>query len=113
MIAVGAEEKGQGIGRIRMCRIKDASAASLHPFVINNIESGSVIHTDGWKGYRGLDKQNYSHKVTVLRGRKAPLAMTTWITTWMSLRFGLIGAILGIGVSFFIDYYSRRYLWSR
>ena len=70
LIVVGAEENGKGIGRIRMCRIKDASAASLHPFVVNNIESGSVIHTDGWEGYSGLDKQGYSHKVTVLRGRK-------------------------------------------
>jgi transposase-like protein len=70
LIAVGAEENGKGIGRIRMCRIKDASATSLHPFVVNNIESGSVIHTDGWEGYSGLDKQDYSHKVTVLRGKK-------------------------------------------
>ena len=70
LIAVGAEENGKGIGRIRMCRIKDASAASLHPFVVHNIEPGSLIHTDGWEGYSGLDKQGYSHKVTVLRGRK-------------------------------------------
>ena len=70
LIAVGTEENGKGIGRIRMCRIKDASAASLHPFVVNNIESGSVIHTDGWEGYSGLDKQGYLHKVTRLRGKK-------------------------------------------
>jgi transposase-like protein len=70
LIAVGAEENGKGIGRIRMCRVKDASAASLHPFTVNNIESGSVIHTDGWEGYSGLDKQGYLHKVTRLRGKK-------------------------------------------
>ena len=70
LIAVGAEENGKGIGRIRMCQIKDASAASLHPFVVNNVEPGSIIHTDGWEGYSGLDKQSYLHKVTVLRGRK-------------------------------------------
>ena len=72
-----------------------------------------MIHTDGWEGYSGLDKNDYSHKVTVLQGRKAPLAMTTWITTWMSLRFDLIVAILGIEVSFFIDYCSNLSLWSR
>ena len=70
LIAVGAEENGKGIGRIRICQIKDASAASLHPFIANNIESGSIIHTDGWDGYSGLDKKDYSHKVTVLRGKK-------------------------------------------
>jgi len=70
LIAVGAEENGKGIGRIRMCRIKDASAASLHPFVVNHVESGSLIHTDGWEGYSGIDKQGYLHKVTVLQGKK-------------------------------------------
>jgi len=70
LIAVGAEENGKAIGRIRICQIKDASAASLHPFIANNIESGSIIHTDGWEGYSGLDKKDYSHKVTVLRGKK-------------------------------------------
>ena len=70
LIAVGAEENGKGIGRIRICQIKDASSASLHPFITNNIKSGSMIHTDGWEGYSGLDKNDYSHKVTVLRGKK-------------------------------------------
>ena len=70
LIAVGAEENGKAIGRIRICQIKDASASSLHPFIVNNIESGSIIHTDGWEGYIGLDKQDYLHKVTVLRGKK-------------------------------------------
>lgn len=70
LIAVAAEENGKGIGRIRMFQIEDASAASLHPFVVNNIDFGSIIHTDGWEGYTGLDKQGYSHKVTVLRKRK-------------------------------------------
>jgi len=70
LIAVGAEENGKGIGRIRICQIKDASSASLHPFIANNIKSGSMIHTDGWEGYSGLDKNDYSHKVTVLRGKK-------------------------------------------
>ena len=51
LIAVGAEENGKGIGRIRICQIKDASSASLHPFIANNIKSGSMIHTDGWEGY--------------------------------------------------------------
>ena len=39
--------------------------------------------------------------------------MHIWITTWMSLRFDLIAAILGIEVSFFIDYCSNLSLWSR
>ncbi len=70
LVAVAAQEDGKGIGRIRMRRVKDASAASLHPFVVDCIEPGSVVHTDGWDGYRGLGESGYRHQVTVLRRRK-------------------------------------------
>ena len=33
LIAVAAEERGTGLGRIRMQRVQNASAASLMPFV--------------------------------------------------------------------------------
>jgi len=72
LIAVAAEEVGKkGIGRIRMKRIHDASSESLHPFIKESIESGSVIHTDGWSGYLGLDEVVYTHEATSLRGRNA------------------------------------------
>jgi transposase-like protein len=70
LIVVAAQEDGKGIGRIRMRRVPDASAASLHPFVLESVESGSVVHTDGWDGYVGLETHGYRHDVTVLRGRK-------------------------------------------
>ena len=70
LIVVAAQEDGKGIGRIRMRRVSDASADSLHPFVLESVESGSVVHTDGWDGYVGLEAQGYRHDVTVLRGRK-------------------------------------------
>ena len=52
------------LGRVRMQRVDDVSGASLIPFVSAAIESGSEVHTDGWKGYNGLSKQGYSHRVT-------------------------------------------------
>jgi hypothetical protein len=50
MIAVAAEEDGDGIGRIRMRRLPDGSAESLLPFIEDSGEPGSVVHTDGWLG---------------------------------------------------------------
>jgi transposase-like protein len=70
MIIIAAQEDGMGIGRIRMRRISDASAESLHSFVKDFIAPGSVVHTDGWRGYAGLDQQSYTHEVTVLKRRK-------------------------------------------
>lgn len=70
LIAVAAEEDGDGIGRIRLQHIPDASMCSLHSFVLASVEPGSVLHTDGWEGYNGLEVFGYKPKVTVLSGRK-------------------------------------------
>jgi transposase-like protein len=45
----------KGFGRVRLGLIPDASAKSLHAFVADYVEPGSIILTDGWRGYRGLD----------------------------------------------------------
>lgn len=70
LVAIAAQEDGNGIGRIRMRRVPDASARSLHGFVEESIESGSVVHTDGWDGYAGLEGKGYKHEVTPLRGHR-------------------------------------------
>jgi transposase-like protein len=66
LIAVAAEEDGDGIGRIRLKHIPDASAESLHLFIATSVEPGSVVHTDGWKGYNNLEASGYKTKVTIL-----------------------------------------------
>ena len=70
LVAVAAEEDGRGMGRIRLRRIVDASAASLEAFVEEAIQPGSLVHTDGWEGYAGLENKGYRHEVTVLRGKR-------------------------------------------
>jgi len=70
VVVVAAEEKGGGIGRIRMARVPDASARSLEPFLLAAINLGSVVHTDGWSGYAGLEAKGYIHEVSLLRGKK-------------------------------------------
>jgi transposase-like protein len=67
VIVVAAQEDGQGIGRIRIAHVVDASSASLHGFVETAIESGSVIHTDDWTGYQGLEAKGYQHIVTPIK----------------------------------------------
>jgi transposase-like protein len=73
MIAVAVEEDGDGIGRIRMRRIPDASAESLMSFIEDSVEPGSLVHTDGWLGYQPLKGRGYRHKITFLkRNSKTP-----------------------------------------
>jgi transposase-like protein len=68
MIAVAAEEDGDGIGRIRMRHIPNASSESLMPFIADSVQPGSVVHTDGWLGYQPLEGKGYRHKLTFLKG---------------------------------------------
>lgn len=64
LVMVAVEDKGdEGIGRIRMGVVPDASGQSLLNFVRESIEEGSEVRTDGWSGYRGLSAAGYRHAV--------------------------------------------------
>ena len=67
---IAAQEDGDGIGRIRMRRIPDASADSLMPFIDEAIEPGSNVRTDGWLGYSPLQGKGYRHRIIFLKGQK-------------------------------------------
>lgn len=70
LVVIAVQEDGKGIGRIRFRQIPDASAESLTPFIQDTVEPGSVIHTDGWKGYCSVKSAGYIHEATVLKGKK-------------------------------------------
>jgi transposase-like protein len=70
LIVIAAQEDRDGIGRIRMRRIYDASAESLMPFVDEAIEPGSNVRTDGWLGYLPLQGKGYRHRIVCLKGRR-------------------------------------------
>ncbi len=72
IVAIAAEEKGRGIGRIRLCRIEEVSAASLIAFARNAVTPGETIHTDGWRGYAGLEGAGYRHKISVMSAATDP-----------------------------------------
>ena len=73
LIAVAVEEeRGAGLGRIRMQRVKDASAASLMPFVEESVESGSVVVTDDWAGYDPLKKKDYQRRIITIKHHREP-----------------------------------------
>ncbi len=69
LVVIAAQKDGRKIGRIRSGRVADASAESLEAFIQRAIEPGALVHTDGWRGYNGLDKLGYKHEVAVLRGK--------------------------------------------
>jgi transposase-like protein len=68
VVAVAAENRGRAIGRIRLRRVDDVSAQSLTRFVQDAVAPGSIVHTDGWSGYAGLEKLGYTHSRMTLKG---------------------------------------------
>ncbi len=64
LVAIAVEDKGdKGFGRIRLQRIEGASMISLTTFIANNIDSGSTVRTDGWRGYNNISSNGYNHIV--------------------------------------------------
>ena len=69
-IAVEIHEP-KGYGRCRIAPLSDASSASLHAFVSDHVEPGATVITDGWQGYRELDKLGYCHEARSQRATRA------------------------------------------
>lgn len=70
LVVVATEENGKGIGRIRLKQIPSASGANLTRFLRESVAPGSVVHTDGWRGYSKVGLFGYEHQVTVLKGKQ-------------------------------------------
>jgi transposase-like protein len=111
LVVIAAQEDGRKIGRIRMRRIPDASSQSLHRFIEDSIEPGSIIHTDGWQGYKGLQAKGYRHDVTILEGRKETalelLPRVHWVVS--SLKRWLLGTHQGAVSQEHLDYYLDEF----
>jgi transposase-like protein len=63
LIIAAVEEDGNGIGRIRLRHIPDLTKASLHGFIAEAIELGSIVQTDGLNAYMGLSGYIHDRRV--------------------------------------------------
>ena len=139
LIAVAAEERGTGLGRIRMQRVQNASAASLMPFVEESVEPGSVVVTDNWSGYDPLKKKDYQRRIISINNRREQAsqllprvhlaisyssagcwarirgrsATSIWTTISTSSCSASIGADHAVGASSSTALCSRPWRWSR
>ena len=63
MVLVAVEDKGEGVGRIRLAIIANGSHACIIRALKEIVEPGSVVRTDKWQGYAGLVRDGYNHVV--------------------------------------------------
>jgi transposase-like protein len=109
-VVIAAQADGPGTGRIRMRVVKDCAAASLHPFIQDCIEPGSVIHTDGWQGYSGLEEKGYRREIAKLDTRKDASKLMPRVHRVASLvKRWLLGTHQGSVAYYYLPYYLDEF----
>lgn len=107
LVVIAAQKDGRGIGRVRMRRIRRASAEELTSFVRNAVEPGSTVFTDGWNGYAGLSKLEYDHHAGFFQEDGAMLPRVHRIASL--LKRWLIGTHQGAVSHEHLEYYLDEY----
>jgi len=113
LVVIAVEDKGIGIGRIRLRRIPDASGKSLNHFVKENIDAGSNIRTDGWRGYNQLKKQGYNHSISIqgsnIGGNPLPLVhmVASLLKRWLLGTHQ--GAVSHEHLEYYLDEFTFRF----
>ena len=54
-------------GRARLLHVEDASGKTIVGFLKDYVEKGTLVRTDGWSGYSGIEKHGYRHDPFILR----------------------------------------------
>ena len=62
-VALEIKEGRNQLGRVRMHMVSDASVKSLCGFIKDNVQTGSTVITDGWKGYNQLSDYGFNHVI--------------------------------------------------
>ncbi len=112
LVIIAAQKDGRKIGRVRLARIADASAASLEGFLAQAVEVGSTVHSDGWQGYAGLPRLGYQHKISVVRGKEADAAVKLLPRVHLIaslLKRWLLGTHQGAVAETHLDYYLDEF----
>ena len=110
LVMIAVEDKDElGFGRIRLGRVEDASGDSLTRFIEDNIEVGSTVRTDGWKGYNGLSEKCYEHVVQFETGEVGEDMLPLVHRIASLMKRWLMGTYQGAVREQHLDYYLDEY----
>jgi len=111
LVLVATEVRRRNIGRIRLARIADSSAAAIVPAVEASVEKGAVIVSDGLSSYDGLSDRGYRHEPRVIRGsgREASALLPRVHRVASLLKRWLLGTHQGAVHREYLDYYLDEF----
>jgi transposase-like protein len=110
LVVIAVEDKGvEGIGRIRLQRVADASGQSLAAAVQATVAASSTVRTDGWGGYGSLRSAGYIHTVAreAAEPGESPLPLVHRVASL--LKRWLLGTHQGAVHASHLDYYLDEY----
>lgn len=109
LVVIAAEIKQEHIGRIRLRRVANASAASLELAAEQAVEPGSVVRTDGWNGYNQLKCLGYVHEVVRKNAHVGDNLLPYCNRVAALLKRWLMGTHQGAVSHEHLDYYLDEY----
>ena len=109
LVLIAAQMDVKRIGRIRLRRVEDASAASLEPAVLEAVEVGSLVRTDGWNGYNSLDHLGYVHDIARKKADVGKNLLPCCNRVASLLKRWLMGTHQGAVSHEHLDYYLDEY----
>ena len=68
LVGVAVEVRGTALGRCRMGVLDDAGWQSLRTFLVDRVEPGATVITDGWGAYPKATAGRYVHEPFVIAG---------------------------------------------
>ncbi len=108
LVGVAVEDKGdEGIGRIRLGILPDASSPSLNEFIIERVNQGSTIRTDNWSGYNELKAVGYGRCVLGRKDLKLVHLVASLLKRWLLGTHQ--GAVSHEHLSYYLDEYTFRF----
>jgi len=113
LVLVAAQEDMRGTGRIRLKRVPDASEPTLTAAVVETIEPGGTVVTDGWQGYAKLGATGYDHQVIrgteVVGDKLLPLChrQASLLKRWLAGTHQ--GAVSHDHLDYYLDEYTFRF----
>lgn len=71
LVGVAVEVRGPALGRCRLAVIEDAGWRALRGFLVDHVEPGATVVSDGWPAYPKATEGRYLHEPLVIAGSGA------------------------------------------
>jgi transposase-like protein len=111
LVVIAAEVQGQGIGRIRLRQIPNASTGTLRGFIEDSVALGSVLRTDGWKGYEPIGRCGYHRQIQLANAQQEVLPhvhqVASLVKRWLLGTHQ--GAVRPEHLAYYLDEFTFRF----